>query len=192
MQPPETLGRPDLCPDSIFLLYACACTDVTIGSWMLAFNTTPYDDRRMCETSCTASSLAVYDMPRCAGGGGRGLLAALPALQFTQASGASTSTPGSQVDSARGPCRTYGLRNGRSSNLSECAHSLPATLAQCRAVRSSGPAARAACLACLPNSGSGPQRRAASAANHFSICNCTAAGWRSGSESRSSWIALIC
>lgn len=41
--------------------------DVTIGSWMLAFNTTPYDDRRMCETSCTASSLAVYDMPRCAG-----------------------------------------------------------------------------------------------------------------------------
>ncbi|KAL4422945.1 hypothetical protein ABPG75_009142 [Micractinium tetrahymenae] len=41
--------------------------DVTIGAWMLAFNTTPHDDRRMCETNCSASSLAVYDMPQCAG-----------------------------------------------------------------------------------------------------------------------------
>ncbi|EFN52007.1 hypothetical protein CHLNCDRAFT_10529, partial [Chlorella variabilis] len=41
--------------------------DVTIGSWLLAFNATHYDDRRLCETNCTASSLAVYDMPVCAG-----------------------------------------------------------------------------------------------------------------------------
>ncbi len=54
--------------------HACraCCADVTIGSWMLAFNTTPYDDRRMCETNCTATSLAVYDMPQCAGEDGRG------------------------------------------------------------------------------------------------------------------------
>lgn len=41
--------------------------DVTIGAWMLAFNTTPFDDRRLCETNCSATSLAVYDMPKCAG-----------------------------------------------------------------------------------------------------------------------------
>lgn len=41
--------------------------DVTIGAWMLAFNTTPYDDRRMCEANCTATSLVVYDFPQCAG-----------------------------------------------------------------------------------------------------------------------------
>eukprot|EP00887_Chlorella_sp_A99_P000226 scaffold13.g226.t1 len=40
---------------------------VTIGSWMLAFNVTHYDDRRLCETNCTESSLAAYDIPVCAG-----------------------------------------------------------------------------------------------------------------------------
>ncbi|PSC68247.1 putative glucan 1,3-alpha-glucosidase [Micractinium conductrix] len=41
--------------------------DVTIGAWMLAFNTTPFDDRRMCEPACSNSSIAVYDFPKCAG-----------------------------------------------------------------------------------------------------------------------------
>jgi hypothetical protein len=41
--------------------------DVTVGSWMLAFNVTHFDDRRLCETSCSQSSLAVYDIPGCAG-----------------------------------------------------------------------------------------------------------------------------
>lgn len=41
--------------------------DVTIGSWMLALNSSHYDDRRMCEPACSATSLAVFDFPRCAG-----------------------------------------------------------------------------------------------------------------------------
>jgi hypothetical protein len=41
--------------------------DVTIGSWMLAFNVTHFDDRRLCETHCSDTSVAVYDMPSCAG-----------------------------------------------------------------------------------------------------------------------------
>ncbi|GAB4819945.1 hypothetical protein N2152v2_006991 [Parachlorella kessleri] len=41
--------------------------DVTVGSWMLALNVTHFDDRRLCETSCSQSSLAVYDIPGCAG-----------------------------------------------------------------------------------------------------------------------------
>lgn len=41
--------------------------DVTIGGWMLALNTSHYDDRRMCEPSCSATSVAVYDFPKCAG-----------------------------------------------------------------------------------------------------------------------------
>ena len=40
---------------------------MTIGSWLLAFNATHYDDRRLCEQACSPSSLAVYDMPQCAG-----------------------------------------------------------------------------------------------------------------------------
>lgn len=51
------------------LLLSPLPADVTIGAWMLAFNTTPFDDRRLCETSCTATSIAVYDMPKCAGEG---------------------------------------------------------------------------------------------------------------------------
>jgi hypothetical protein len=46
---------------------APAPADVTIGSWLLAFNATHFDDRRLCERNCTASSLAVYDIPVCAG-----------------------------------------------------------------------------------------------------------------------------
>lgn len=40
---------------------------MTIGSWLLAFNTTHYDDRRLCETQCSETSLGVYDFPQCAG-----------------------------------------------------------------------------------------------------------------------------
>ena len=46
---------------------ACASADVTIGSWLLALNSTHYDDRRLCETSCTENSIGVYDFPKCAG-----------------------------------------------------------------------------------------------------------------------------
>ncbi|KAK9831532.1 hypothetical protein WJX81_006529 [Elliptochloris bilobata] len=41
--------------------------DVTVGSWMLAFNVTHFDDRRLCEPACSATSIAVYDYPACAG-----------------------------------------------------------------------------------------------------------------------------
>ena len=40
---------------------------MTVGTWMLALNTTHLDDRRLCETKCSASSLAVYDIPVCSG-----------------------------------------------------------------------------------------------------------------------------
>lgn len=51
-------------PDSLRFF---ANEDVTVGSWMLAMNMRHYDDRRMCETECSEASLAVYDMPQCAG-----------------------------------------------------------------------------------------------------------------------------
>jgi hypothetical protein len=41
--------------------------DVTIGSWMIAFNVTHYHDQRLCAPACTDSSLVVYDFPKCAG-----------------------------------------------------------------------------------------------------------------------------
>ncbi len=44
-----------------------ALADVTIGSWLLAFNASHYDDRRLCEAGCSEKSLAVYDIPQCAG-----------------------------------------------------------------------------------------------------------------------------
>ena len=47
--------------------YPHAHADTTIGAWLLAFNSTHYDDRRLCETNCTATAVAVYDMPVCAG-----------------------------------------------------------------------------------------------------------------------------
>ncbi|KAK9803488.1 hypothetical protein WJX73_007726 [Symbiochloris irregularis] len=41
--------------------------DVTVGSWMLALNSTHMDDRRMCMPHCTPASIGVFDMPQCAG-----------------------------------------------------------------------------------------------------------------------------
>lgn len=41
--------------------------DVTVGSWMLAFNVSHFDDRRMCSPSCEPNAVAVYDFPKCAG-----------------------------------------------------------------------------------------------------------------------------
>ena len=41
--------------------------DVTVGGWMLAMNVTHLDDRRMCEESCGPATVAVYDIPHCAG-----------------------------------------------------------------------------------------------------------------------------
>ncbi|DBA81436.1 TPA: hypothetical protein ACH3X1_007222 [Trebouxia sp. C0004] len=41
--------------------------DVTLGSWMLAFNVRHFDDRRLCDAWCTSSSLAVYNIPECSG-----------------------------------------------------------------------------------------------------------------------------
>eukprot|EP01025_Chloroclados_australasicus_P023180 TRINITY_DN23582_c0_g1_i6.p2 TRINITY_DN23582_c0_g1~~TRINITY_DN23582_c0_g1_i6.p2 ORF type:complete len:147 (-),score=11.52 TRINITY_DN23582_c0_g1_i6:512-952(-) len=41
--------------------------DVTLGSWMMALNVTHYDDRRLCSPHCSENSLAVYDIPKCAG-----------------------------------------------------------------------------------------------------------------------------
>ena len=41
--------------------------DVTVGAWMLALRVNHYDDRRLCETICTSSSIAVFDFPQCAG-----------------------------------------------------------------------------------------------------------------------------
>jgi hypothetical protein len=34
---------------------------------MLSLNVTHYDDRRLCETECSPSTIAVFDMPKCAG-----------------------------------------------------------------------------------------------------------------------------
>jgi len=41
--------------------------DVTIGSWMLSMNVKHFDERRLCERSCSPTSIAVFDFPRCAG-----------------------------------------------------------------------------------------------------------------------------
>lgn len=41
--------------------------DVTIGSWMLSMNVKHFDERRLCERSCSATSIAVFDFPTCAG-----------------------------------------------------------------------------------------------------------------------------
>jgi len=49
------------------LLRFFANEDVTVGSWMLALKMQHYDDRRLCATECSESSVAVYDMPTCAG-----------------------------------------------------------------------------------------------------------------------------
>ncbi|KAK8643744.1 hypothetical protein V6N13_013024 [Hibiscus sabdariffa] len=41
--------------------------DVTIGAWMLAMNVNHEDNRALCEPECTASSVAVWDIPKCSG-----------------------------------------------------------------------------------------------------------------------------
>ncbi|KAH6795754.1 hypothetical protein C2S51_036740 [Perilla frutescens var. frutescens] len=41
--------------------------DVTIGSWMLAMNVKHEDSKLLCQAECTASSIAVWDIPKCSG-----------------------------------------------------------------------------------------------------------------------------
>lgn len=41
--------------------------DVTIGSWMLAMNVNHEDSKLLCQAECTASSIAVWDIPKCSG-----------------------------------------------------------------------------------------------------------------------------
>lgn len=41
--------------------------DVTIGSWMLAMNVKHEDNRAMCDSTCTPTSIAVWDSKTCSG-----------------------------------------------------------------------------------------------------------------------------
>ncbi|RAL49096.1 hypothetical protein DM860_015087 [Cuscuta australis] len=41
--------------------------DVTIGSWMLAMNVNHEHNQELCQTQCTATSIAVWDIPKCSG-----------------------------------------------------------------------------------------------------------------------------
>ncbi|CAI0545096.1 unnamed protein product [Linum tenue] len=41
--------------------------DVTIGSWMLAMNVNHENDRHLCETDCSPSSIVISDIPTCSG-----------------------------------------------------------------------------------------------------------------------------
>uniref|UniRef100_A0ACD5TK98 Uncharacterized protein n=1 Tax=Avena sativa TaxID=4498 RepID=A0ACD5TK98_AVESA len=41
--------------------------DVTIGSWMLAMNVNHEDNRAMCDSTCTPTSIAVWDSKPCSG-----------------------------------------------------------------------------------------------------------------------------
>lgn len=41
--------------------------DVTIGAWMLAMNVNHEHNRQLCQPECTATSIAVWDIPRCSG-----------------------------------------------------------------------------------------------------------------------------
>lgn len=41
--------------------------DVTIGSWMLAMNVNHEDSKLLCQAECSASSIAVWDIPKCSG-----------------------------------------------------------------------------------------------------------------------------
>ncbi|KAF6136806.1 hypothetical protein GIB67_030091 [Kingdonia uniflora] len=41
--------------------------DVTIGAWMLAMNVNHEDNRELCASDCTSSSVAVWDLPKCSG-----------------------------------------------------------------------------------------------------------------------------
>ncbi|KAI7735866.1 hypothetical protein M8C21_017741 [Ambrosia artemisiifolia] len=44
-----------------------ASLDVTIGAWMLAMNVNHEDNRQLCQPECTATSIAVWDIPKCSG-----------------------------------------------------------------------------------------------------------------------------
>ncbi|KAG4980783.1 hypothetical protein JHK85_034741 [Glycine max] len=39
--------------------------DVTIGAWMLAMNVNHENNHELCSTDCTATSIAVWDIPKC-------------------------------------------------------------------------------------------------------------------------------
>lgn len=39
--------------------------DVTVGSWMLAMNVKHEDNRAMCDSACTPTSIAVWDSKKC-------------------------------------------------------------------------------------------------------------------------------
>lgn len=41
--------------------------DVTIGAWMLAMNVNHENNQDLCSPDCTASSVAVWDIPKCSG-----------------------------------------------------------------------------------------------------------------------------
>ncbi|XP_072999415.1 probable beta-1,3-galactosyltransferase 14 isoform X1 [Typha latifolia] len=41
--------------------------DVTIGAWMLAMNVNHENNHALCAPECTASSIAVWDIPKCSG-----------------------------------------------------------------------------------------------------------------------------
>eukprot|EP00249_Psilotum_nudum_P008603 c21398_g1_i1 orf=443-1600(+) len=41
--------------------------DVTVGAWMLAINVNHEDNRDICAARCTATSIAVWDIPKCSG-----------------------------------------------------------------------------------------------------------------------------
>nr|KAJ0197988.1 hypothetical protein LSAT_V11C700348570 [Lactuca sativa] len=39
--------------------------DVTIGAWMLAMNVNHEENHQLCQTECTPTSIAVWDLPKC-------------------------------------------------------------------------------------------------------------------------------
>ncbi|MED6223205.1 hypothetical protein PIB30_071712 [Stylosanthes scabra] len=41
--------------------------DVTIGAWMLAMNVHHENNKELCSTECTSTSIAVWDIPKCSG-----------------------------------------------------------------------------------------------------------------------------
>lgn len=56
----------------VLCMYGCSFRmfsneDVTIGSWMLAMNVNHENNYELCAPDCTASSVAVWDIPKCSG-----------------------------------------------------------------------------------------------------------------------------
>ncbi|XP_076943348.1 putative beta-1,3-galactosyltransferase 13 [Bidens hawaiensis] len=41
--------------------------DVTVGAWMLAMNVKHENNHQLCQPQCTATSIAVWDIPKCSG-----------------------------------------------------------------------------------------------------------------------------